>query len=158
MITNQRRQLIRAQREGKLYDFTICPGLDPNSHTSDFTMNSMWQDETGYISDPHDGLSDLRNGILRMTPPCKINNGFTIRALRFMVTHNLVADEQLNLYLRSAAALTALKRNSTQKIKYQVGKMLNAKNPRLSEILGRYPHLRDYLFIRLGRSTQNCLE
>lgn len=77
----------------------FCDSLIEDSKRRDFTINALYMDDSEKIYDFHDGISDLKNHIIRMIgdsdkrikeDPLRI-----LRAVRFKITLGFELDEEL---------------------------------------------------------------
>lgn len=94
----------------------------------DFTINAIARDmETGKLIDPHNGIDDIRSGVLRFVgdPMTRIQeDGLRVlRAVRFIVTKNLLGDENTLRAVYSRQAADMLKQVSIDRIREELEKM-----------------------------------
>lgn len=96
----------------------------------DFTMNAIARDpSTGLVIDPHGGVDDIEKSILRFVgdPWLRIaEDGLrVIRALRFLVTLELMAETNTRRALFSDTAVEMVKKVSIERIREELEKMFS---------------------------------
>lgn len=113
--------------DGRRPDFVLSGTLLDDLSRRDFTINAMAQGLNGGLIDPHCGLADLLNGVLRFVgdPIKRIEeDGLRVlRAWRFCVTKGLKAESATSAALMSDTALRMLKTVSVERMREELEKM-----------------------------------
>ena len=118
----------------------------------DFTMNAIAQGLDGELIDPHGGVKDIENGVIRFVgdPHTRLQeDGLrAIRGLRFMVTKGFIMHSQTWNQINASSTIRFLNAVSTERIRDELHKMfwhdtiksfdlLNTINPNLLEAILR---------------------
>lgn len=115
--------------DGRRPDF-VTPGtiLDDLARR-DFTVNAIARDvQTGEIFDPHGGIEDLQNGVLRFVGDSHSRireDGLRVlRGFRFMVTHGLEPSAETGFAMSQDFAAGMMMSISVERIREEVEKMV----------------------------------
>jgi len=153
-------------------DFTLCredglysdgrrpDGIVPTDiHTDlcrrDFTVNAIAVSEDGEVIDPHDGeldceLSRLR--CVRNTRERMIEDSLRLlRALRFIVTHQLEPISALDHVLDNPEIVERMDNLSSERIETELQKMFTHDTTESLRVLYRYPQIMFKCFSRKSR-------
>jgi poly(A) polymerase len=128
----------------------VIPGtLFDDLQRRDFTVNAIAEDEEGNLTDPFNGLDDIRDKILRT--PIKSLITFkddplrVLRALRFKITKGFEFNDEIHqtLQLYDASLLNVV---STERIREELFKMFSFNTLKSLKILNDYPQFKNYIF------------
>ena len=136
---------IRVRFNGEAVDFVLCRKDGPYSDgrrpdytepgtiyddlaRRDFTVNAIAQDpQSGEFIDPHGGLDDLSERILRAVgdPSERLEEDAlrAFRALRFAITKNFTIDRDLDYALRTVRILHLMDNVATERIVNELHRM-----------------------------------
>lgn len=145
------------EKHTRVADFVLCRKDGPSSDgrrpnfveagtilddlaRRDFTVNSFAEDEDGNILDPHGGLIDLKNRLLRFTgnPMDRImEDGLRVmRAYRFAVCKEFALEKETAEALCSELAMEMLANITIERIRPELNLMLHSDTIRTLDILG----------------------
>jgi tRNA nucleotidyltransferase (CCA-adding enzyme) len=158
---------VRAKYGGKICDFVMCrkdgeyrdfrhpakiiPGtiIDDLSRR-DFTINAMAEDENGLLIDPHNGLCDIKNKIIRCVGSIERLREDALRilrALRFFITlPDFRLDEDIHCALNNKEIVTLLNHISEERIREELYKCFKHDSLLTIITLNKYPLLMEELF------------
>jgi tRNA nucleotidyltransferase/poly(A) polymerase len=147
--------------DGRRPDFVTPGTLLDDLARRDFTVNAMALDKDGKLIDPHGGLSDLRNGVLKFVgnPMERIEeDGLRVlRAWRFSITKGLKAESATSAALRSDTAFRMLKMVSAERMREELEKMFKFDTLGTIALLGSIGRMNSAIFrdgLRLAASLK----
>lgn len=131
---------------------TVEPGdLYSDLSRRDFTCNAIAKDADGNFIDPHNGLQDIQNRVIRAVgdPFERFSEDAlrAVRALRFSVTKGFRIGSHVQFAMESAAVLDAIKNKiSDERIKDELSKMFRFDTLASLKALSLYPALTNAMF------------
>ena len=130
-ITTYRRDV---ETDGRRAVVAFSDSIIDDARRRDFTMNALYADPNGIITDPLNGMPDLLARRVRFIedPDCRIKEDY-LRILRFFRFHAWYGDVSAGLDADSLAAISAnlggLESISKERIGSELKKLLTAKDP-----------------------------
>jgi tRNA nucleotidyltransferase (CCA-adding enzyme) len=150
-IDNASFDFVMARCDGVYTDHRHCDSIRPGTLAEDlsrrdFTVNAIAIDSSSQaVIDPYNGVDDLANRKLKCVgnaeerlseDPLRI-----LRAIRFIVTHGLTPDDELQQCLQSSTMAQKISFVSADRMRQELDRcMQNNVHSCLSVLLG-YPHL-----------------
>ncbi len=122
------------ETDGRRAVVAFSTSINDDAKRRDFTMNALYADCQGQISDPLAGLKDLRARRVRFieNPAARIREDY-LRILRFFRIHALYGDPDAGLDADALAAcaenLDGIKTLSKERIGHEMRKLLAANDP-----------------------------
>jgi tRNA nucleotidyltransferase (CCA-adding enzyme) len=117
----------------------------------DFTVNAMARNlVTDTIIDPHDGMEDLANRVLRCVG--KTHDRFSedalriLRALRFSITKEFELDDEIIASFQDHKLVAQLRTISIERVREELYRMFKASTIQSLMILSDYPYIRNAIF------------
>ena len=127
-ITTTRSDIACFGREAKV---EFCQDFQNDSNRRDFTINALYLGLDGKILDFHDGLNDLKNGVIRFigNPKQRIEEDFLriIRFFRFATKFNFFAFDS-DIIETIKLTKYGLKHISRERIRSEIFKLLEYDN------------------------------
>ncbi len=130
-ITTFRRDV---ETDGRRAVVAFADSIEEDARRRDFTMNALYADQNGVISDPLDGLDDLWARRVRFIEDAdlRIKEDY-LRILRFFRFHAWYGDESAGLDVDGLAAISSnlggLESISKERVSSEIIKLLSAPNP-----------------------------
>ena len=130
-ITTFRRDV---ETDGRHADVAFSTSMEEDAARRDFTMNALYADRTGAVTDPVGGLPDLDARRVRFIgdAEARIAEDY-LRILRFFRFHAWYGDVSKGLdadgLAACAAAADGLEKLSAERIGAEMTKLLNARDP-----------------------------
>lgn len=155
MLGREAADFVLCRKDGAYSDArrpdTVQPGtIYDDLARRDFTVNAMAEESGGRILDPHGGQTDLRNRTLRCVGSAEIRMSEDalrlLRAIRFIITKELVADIELHNVLIDSTICVKVGAVSTDRIRDELNKCFAADTFRTIRLLDKYHILRDGIF------------
>lgn len=116
----------------------------------DFTMNAIAIDPDGHYIDPHNGLQDINDMVIRFVgePMDRIReDGLrVIRALRFQITKRMHLAESVRDAISTIDAAYALQKVSRERINDEMNKMFAVDSLWTVRTMAEYPMLEAWVF------------
>lgn len=157
---------VKVKKESHVYDFTVCRkdskydnGRHPSSVTigtiyddlsrRDFTINSIAMHKNNII-DPHNGIDDIKNKIIRCVESIdriKEDGLRVLRALRFAIQLDFKIDDQINQYLLNEFDVSTMRNVSSERIKQELTKMLKIDCYKTVNLLSKYQKVLQFLLV-----------
>ena len=114
-------------------------------------MNAIAKDAEGNYIDPFNGQRDIAMGIISAVgdPSERLREDAlrAVRALRFMVTKNMMVDPGLRWAMQTEAVLVSIRDNiADERIKDELIKMFAADTLKSLKLLGEFGPLTDAMF------------
>jgi tRNA nucleotidyltransferase (CCA-adding enzyme) len=117
----------------------------------DFTVNAMARNlVTDTIIDPHDGMEDLANRVLRCVG--KAHDRFNedplrmLRALRFSITRGFELDDNIIECFQDYKLVAQLRAISIERVREELHRMFKSSTIQSLMILSDYPYVRNAIF------------
>lgn len=114
----------------------------------DFTMNAIAKIDDKYV-DPYNGISDIKNKIIRCVGSIdRITEDSLrmLRAIRFHITLGFNIHEDILEYLKDNKNIVLLDNISKERIIIEINKCFNHDTLKTLRFLTQYPLLEEYLF------------
>lgn len=137
--------------DGRRPDKVEVGSLEDDLARRDFSMNAIAKDADGNLIDPHNGVQDINDRILRA-----VGNAFdrltedalrAVRALRFSVTKDMVIDHELKFTMQTEAVLVSIRENiSDERIADELSKMFRYDTVASLSALSAFPLLTEAMF------------
>lgn len=128
-ITTLRKDV---ETDGRHAKIEYSSNFEEDSHRRDFTMNALYLNQEGQITDYHDGVADAKAGRVRFIGDAstRITEDALriLRYFRFLATHGTGTPEQ-DAVDACAAHKDMLAHLSGERIQQEMQKLLAAKNP-----------------------------
>lgn len=158
---------VRAKLNGIDADFVLCrkdgeykDGRRPETvevgdiyadlSRRDARMNSIAIDEKGNILDPHNGLQDIKDGIIRCVgdPEKRFNEDALrmLRMVRFAITKNMVLDDEIDEFLSRTMNADMIGKVSAERVKDELNKCFMFDMTRSFDYMKKYHILFDSIF------------
>lgn len=117
----------------------------------DFTMNAIAKDSEGNLIDPFDGQRDIAMGIISAVgnPADRLTEDAlrAVRALRFMVTKNMMVDPGLRFAMETEAVLFSIVNQiADERISDELAKMFAFDTVKSVRLLNEFPSLTEAMF------------
>lgn len=137
--------------DGRRPDMVEPGTLEDDLARRDFTMNAIAKTSRGSYIDPHNGLQDINDKIIRAVgdPFERLTEDAlrAVRALRFSVTKGFSIDRDLKFAMQSAAVLDAIvNKISDERINDELSKMFRFNTVASMFALMEYPALMGAIF------------
>lgn len=137
--------------DGRRPDSVEVGTLEDDLNRRDFTMNAIAKDTEGNLIDPHNGVQDINDGVIRA-----VGNAFdrlnedalrAVRALRFSVTKGFRIDKELEFAMGAAAVLDKIRNNiADERISDELSKMFRFDTLASLKALTDFPFLTEAMF------------
>ena len=142
---------------------SVSPGtIYDDLKRRDFTVNAVAMGQKGILIDPHDGFRDAGRKILKCVgnPWERLDEDALriLRALRFMVTHNLEPVTGLIMALTDKNLVASLNLLPLERIYGEIEKMFAHDTNRTLQLFGHYSSIRDACFSRTKLRLKPTLE
>jgi poly(A) polymerase len=130
-VTTFRRDV---ETDGRRAIVAFADGLEEDAARRDFTMNALYADATGRVTDPVGGLADLAARRIRFVgdPATRIREDY-LRILRFFRFHAWYGDPGAGMDPEALAAIAAhadgLDRLSKERVGHEMRRLLAAPDP-----------------------------
>ncbi|MCA0270536.1 MAG: CCA tRNA nucleotidyltransferase [Proteobacteria bacterium] len=130
-VTTFRRDV---ETDGRRATVAFADGLEEDAARRDFTVNALYADATGLVTDPVGGLADLALRRIRFVgdPETRIREDY-LRILRFFRFHAWYGDPAEGMDAEALAAIAAnadgLDRLSKERIGHEMRRLLAAPDP-----------------------------
>lgn len=130
-VTTFRRDV---ETDGRRATVAFADRLEEDAARRDFTMNALYADMGGAVTDPVGGLSDLRAGRVRFVgnPVARVREDY-LRILRFFRFHAWFGDPAAGMDAAALAAIAAnaegIARLSRERIGHEMRRLLAAPDP-----------------------------
>jgi tRNA nucleotidyltransferase (CCA-adding enzyme) len=143
--TNDEYALARTERKsgrgyrGFVFHATPDVTLEADLARRDLTINAIARDEDGALIDPHEGIADLRAGILRHVSPAFAEDPLRVlRVARFAARLGFSVARETEALLRTIAAGGELATLTAERVWQELSKALMEERPALFfEVLRR---------------------
>lgn len=155
---------------GATFDFTLCrkerdytDGRHPDEvevgtlmddlARRDFAMNAIALDADGAFIDPHGGMQDIEDRIIRCVGGLErlSEDGLRImRAIRFWVVLDFQMEPKMAAYLKTEEAVKDLEPISEDRIRQELAKALKANTGDTIMILSELPNITNLIFNTKG--------
>jgi len=137
--------------DGRRPDTVEVGTLEDDLARRDFTMNAIAKDAEGNLIDPHNGVQDINDRVIRAVGNAwdRLNEDAlrAVRALRFSVTTGFRIDHELRFAMQSAAVLDKIRNNiSDERIREELTKMFKHDTLSALAALHAYPALTGAMF------------
>jgi tRNA nucleotidyltransferase/poly(A) polymerase len=132
--------------DGRRPDAVQVGTLEDDLNRRDFTMNAIAKATDGSLIDPHNGVADIEQRIVRAVgdPVVRLREDAlrALRAVRFAVTKGFRLDPALEWAMQNVSVLTAIENNiSDERIKDELSKMFRFDTVESLVMLNRFPAL-----------------
>jgi tRNA nucleotidyltransferase (CCA-adding enzyme) len=151
---------------GKTFDFALCrtdgeysDGRRPDSvevgsleedlSRRDFTINAMALDSSGTLYDPHNGMADLEDEVIRCvgsTERLREDSLRMLRAIRFMIQLDFLLDRDIDDFLLTVGNEKLLANTDQNRIRDELTKCFKADTMETLSNLNRYYYLAKMCF------------
>lgn len=137
--------------DGRRPDTVEVGTLEDDLARRDFTMNAIAKDAGDNLIDPHNGVQDINDRVIRAVGNAwdRLNEDAlrAVRALRFSVTTGFRIDHELRFAMQSAAVLDKIRNNiSDERIREELAKMFKHDTLSALAALHTYPALTGAMF------------
>jgi tRNA nucleotidyltransferase/poly(A) polymerase len=142
---------VLARKEGEYSDGRRPDHVEPGTLADDlarrdFTMNAIAKDAEGNLIDPHNGVQDINDRVIRAVgnPLDRLNEDAlrAVRALRFSVTLGFRIDKELEFAMETRSVLDKIENNiSDERIQVELSKMLRQDTVNSLFAMTRFPAL-----------------
>jgi tRNA nucleotidyltransferase/poly(A) polymerase len=137
--------------DGRRPDSVEVGSLEDDLARRDFRMNAIAKDPEGNLIDPHNGVQDINERVIRAVGNAqdrlREDALRAVRALRFSVTLGFRIDHELMFAMENAFVLDAIRDNiSDERIREELNKMLAVDTLGTLSALGRYKDLTTAMF------------
>ena len=130
-VTTFRRDV---ETDGRRATVAFADRLEEDAARRDFTMNALYADAAGVVTDPVGGLPDLRAGRVRFVgdPVARVREDY-LRILRFFRFHAWFGDPEAGMDGEALSAIAAnaegIERLSRERIGHEMRRLLAAPDP-----------------------------
>lgn len=129
----------------------------------DFTVNAIARDEQGRLIDPHNGVADLKNQLIRCVgdPNRRFEEDAlrVLRALRFSITKNFQIDASIWKAFNNEKLPVLMQKVSTERKREELEKMFKADSLRSIDLIASLPtDLKAAIFVDVGLWLKPTLE
>lgn len=137
--------------DGRRPDSVEVGTLEDDLNRRDFTMNAIAKDPDGNLIDPHNGVQDINDGVIRAVGTAfdRLNEDAlrAVRALRFSVTKGFRIDKELEFAMGTAAVLDKIRDNiADERISDELSKMFRFDTLASLAALNDFPFLTEAMF------------
>ena len=157
-LHNQDCDFVWCRKEGPYSDGRhpdwVKPGdIYDDLSRRDFTCNAIAVDESGNYIDPHNGVRDIKLGILRCVGRTdeRMNEDSLrmVRAIRFWITKKLAIFPTLDSFLRNPNNSILLENLPDDRLRPELDKMFRFNTDYAIQAFGQYTAIRRVVFSRI---------
>lgn len=137
--------------DGRRPDWVKPGTLLMDQSRRDFTLNAIAKDAQGNLIDPHNGVQDINDRVIRAVGSAqeRLEEDAlrAVRALRFSVTKDMRIDPELKFAMETAIVLNSIEHKiSDERISEELSKMFRFDTLGSLKALHKFPALTDAMF------------
>lgn len=140
----------RDYSDGRHPDAVEIGTLDDDLARRDFTMNAIAQKDDGTYYDPHDGIRDIKFGLIRCVGEAKDrfkeDSLRMLRAIRFSITKQFALDGEIKRCLDDVELVGLLANVSMERVREELNKAFKCDTLATLHLLATYPYIQHQIF------------
>lgn len=140
----------RGYSDGRHPDLVEIGTLDDDLARRDFTMNAIAIAEDGTYYDPHDGIKDIKYGLIRCVGVAadrfREDSLRILRALRFSITKRFTLDSEIKKCLEDVELVNLLANVSVERVRDELHKAFKCDTLATLHLLASYPYIQHQIF------------